>query len=375
MRIPPAKVYFSAEDQRAVLDLIGNCLSNGRLTMGAYGRQFEDEFARYAGTRYAVAVNSGTSAIEIPMRIFGVRNREVLVPANTFFATVLAVLHAGGRVRFVDCDPETLSLDPEDLRRKVTPSTAGVIVVHIGGLVTPKIEEIQALCREHGLFLFEDAAHAHGSAYRGRMAGTFGDAASFSFYPTKLVTCGEGGMIVTDDKRVRDEALLYRDQGKVSFTQNRHGKLGYNWRMSELHAAVGLTHFRRLEEFIAERTALAAVYDRGLRKISGLRPLAIPDGCRPNYYKYVALLDEGISRSRLKARLREEYGVGLSGEVYECPCHLQPIFAGRFRPGDLPAAEDLCARHICLPLYQGMGLDDAGYVLDSLDKVLRSECK
>lgn len=372
MRIPPAKVYFSAEDREEISRLIGACLTTGRLTLGTYGRQFEEEFAEYVGTRYAVAVNSGTSAIEIPMRIFGVQGREVLVPANTFFATVLAVLHAGGRVRFVDIDPETLSLDLADLRRKITRFTAGVIVVHIGGVVTPQITDIQELCREQGLFLFEDAAHAHGSAYRGRKAGTFGDAASFSFYPTKIITCGEGGMIVTDSEQMRDEAMLFRDQGKISFTQNLHDKLGYNWRMSELHAAVGLTHFHRLEEFIAERTAVAVVYDQRLREIAGIQPFVIPSGCRPNCYKYVALLDRGINRTRLKERLREEYGVGLSGEVYECPVHLQPVFSGRYQSGDLPASEDFCARHVCLPLHQGMSREDAGYVLDSLGKVISS---
>jgi dTDP-4-amino-4,6-dideoxygalactose transaminase len=372
VRIPSAKIHFPEEDRMEILGKIDEALSTGQLTLGKYGREFEESFAAYVGMKYAVAVSSGTSSIEIPLRILGIEAKTVLVPTNTFFATPAAVLHAGGMVRFVDADPETFSLDVESLKRNITPDTVGVIVVHIGGIVTPRMAEIQSVCHDHGLWLFEDSAHAHGCGYKGQMAGTFGVAASFSFYPTKVMTSAEGGMIVTNNEHIANEAKLYRDQGKLSFTQNLHGKMGYNWRMSELHAIVGLSQFKRLEEFIAARQHIATIYDDGLAGVPGIRPLLVPAGCRCNYYKYIALLDKGIDRAALKKTLREQYEIGLSGEVYELPCHLQPIFSKGYKEGDFPHAEEVCRRHICLPVYVTMTEEEAHYVTTSLREALKA---
>lgn len=371
MRVPPASVYFPEEDRRAILARIDEALSTGQLTLGKFGRELEEQFAAYAGTAYAVAVSSGTSAIEIPLRSLGVEGKEVLVPANTFFATAAAAVHAGARVRFLDCDPETMAVDVDDLKRRIGPETAGVIVVHIGGLITPDIEQIRAVCDERGVFLFEDAAHAHGSTHAGKGAGTFGVAGSFSFYPTKVMAGGEGGMIVTDDERIYREALIYRDQGKASFTQNAHTLMGSNWRMSELHAAVALAQFERLDEFIARRAAVARVYDAALGDGTlGLRPVAVPEGSRCNYYKYAAYLPDGVDRTALKKLLREQYDISLSGEVYETPLHEQPVFEP-YRDRPLPGAEHTCARHICLPVSAVMSDEQAEYVVDSLAAALK----
>ena len=370
MKIPPARIYFPDKDKEEILRKIEECLTTGQLTLGKNGREFEEKFAEYIGIKHAVGVSSGTSAIEIPLRILGIEGKEVLVPTNTFFATAAAVLHAGGRIKFVDADPETFSVDIESVKRNISDATAGLIVVHIGGIVTSNMPQLQEICKSSGLFLFEDAAHAHGSSLDGKMAGTFGDAAAFSFYPTKVVTAGEGGMIVTASDRISDEARLYRDQGKISFTQNLHDKLGSNWRLSEPHAIIGLSQFGRLEEFIADRTKVARIYDRRLKDNNKIRPLHVPDNSRTNYYKYIALLEPGVDRAKLKAHLREKYEVGLSGEVYELPCHLQPIFKRGYKEGDLPKAEDICKRHICLPVYAGMTEEEANYVVDSLGKTL-----
>ena len=370
MKIPPARIYFPDNDRKAILAAIDVALQTGQLTMGRHGKAFEEDFARFVGTRHAVAVASGTSAIEIPLRIAGVAGREVLVPTNTFFATVFGVLHAGGRVRFMDADPSTFGVSADSVRAQLTDQTAAVIVVHIGGIVTPEMGEIKQLCRDHDAFLLEDAAHAHGSTVGGRQAGTFGDAASFSFYPTKVTTSAEGGMIVTDDDRIASEARLYRDQGKISFTENRHDKMGYNWRLSEPHAIIGRAHFNRLPEFIAERQRLAAHYDRLLTDARGITPVKPPSACHSNYYKYIAMVDSGVDRRRLKLYLREQCGVSLSGEVYEYPCHLQPIFDGAYRGGSYPVAEDLCRHHVCLPLFQGMTEDEVAHVAGSLAEAL-----
>ncbi len=368
MRVPPASVYFPPEDRAAILQQIDECLASGQLTLGKLGRQLEERFAAYLGVEHAVTVNSGTSAIEIPLRAMGVEGQEVLVAANSFFATAGAAIAAGASVRFIDCDPSTMAVDADLLRDAIGPQTAGVIVVHIGGLVSPDIAELRKICDDEGVWLFEDAAHAHGSAHDGQMAGTFGTAGSFSFYPTKVMAGGEGGIIVTDDERIADEARIYRDQGKASFLTNLHTRLGYNWRMSEPHAAIALSQFGRLDEFIAHRQHVAARYDAALAT-SAVRPLPIPETSRCNYYKYVAFLPEGVDRAPLKQLLRDEYAVGLSGEVYDTPLHRQPVFEP-WATEPLPGAEAICARHVCLPVSAVMTDDDVDYVVASLEAAL-----
>jgi len=373
MQVPAAKIYFSEEDRKKVLKQVDEILKSGQLTLGKYTREFEEKFAKYVGVKYAVAVNSGTSALEIPLRALEIQGFSVIVPTNTFFATPASVIHAGGKVIFADMT-ENLCLDPNSVKQKIQKDTKGIIIVHIGGVVPPQTKEIQEICREHNLFLIEDAAHAHGSTLNGKPAGTFGEAAAFSFYPTKVMTSGEGGMIVTSDENIYKRALVFRDQGKAGFLGNVHTEMGYNWRMSEIHAAIGLSQFAHLNEFINARRRMAKIYDRRLEEISRVTAVKIPSSVKSNYYKYTAILDNGIDRASLKRELKEKYKVSLSGEVYELPCHLQPIFKDLygFNGGELPVAEDLCQRQICLPVSAVMTEDEAVYVIDSLKEVL--EC-
>ena len=226
--------------------------------------------------RHAIAVNSGTSALEIILRSLGIEGRDVLVPTNTFFATAAAVVHAGGNPVLLDMDPESFSVRPDAVEKNLTPKTAGMIVVHIGGIVSAQMPALVELANRKGLWLVEDAAHAHGSSLRSTKAGAFGIASSFSFYPTKVMTSAEGGMIVTNDDRIAEESRIYRDQGKASFTVNAHVRMGYNWRMSEPHAIIGLRHLERLPAMIADRRAIAAIYDRGLQGFRNLHALPVP---------------------------------------------------------------------------------------------------
>ncbi len=367
MKVPAARIVFSDDDRAAVLEMIDQSLRTGSLTLGPFTTELEDAFRARHEAPFAVAVSSGTSAIEIILRTIGVEGREVVVPANTFFATAAAVLHAGGTPRFADVAPDTLALSADTVESALGDNTAGVVLVHIGGAITPEVDAIRALCDRRGLFLVEDAAHAHGSSLDGRPAGSFGVASAFSFYPTKVMTTGEGGMIVTADEAMRDDALIYRDQGKAGFLGGDHVRMGYAWRMSELHAAVGIVQLHRLDEFIKIRREVADQYDDGLGAIDGITPLMTRS--ETNYYKYIAMLDPGIDRQAVKTALREQHGVSLSGEVYASPLHEQPVFADMHQ-GGLPVAEDVCARHVCLPIHSDMTHDEAAYVIASLRTVL-----
>jgi dTDP-4-amino-4,6-dideoxygalactose transaminase len=368
-RVPAARPVFSPQDRQRILALIDESLQSGSLTLGPNNQALEEDFRLRHQAPFAVATSSGTSALEIVLRTLDLGGAEVVVPTNTFFATAAAVVAAGGRLRLADVAADTLSLSTSALSDAITPSTAAVIVVHIGGFISPEIDSIRALCDQHDLALIEDAAHAHGSSYDGRPAGSFGRAGAFSFYPTKVMTSGEGGMIVTADWQIRDEALIYRDQGKAGFLGGEHVRMGYAWRMSELHAAVGRVQLSQLDDFIAARQRAATIYDEALSGVDNIALLPRPAACSSNYYKYIALLGPGVRREVVKARLREEYGVALSGEVYSQPLHRQPVLAATSH-GEFPIADDVCNRHICLPIHSDMRSEEATYVAESLKAVL-----
>jgi perosamine synthetase len=367
---------FPPSDQAEIAAAVTEMLASGALTLGPYTRGFEAAFAAaHTGPRppspdgpHAVAVASGTAALTIALLALGVRGREVVVPANTFYATAAAVLQAGARPVFADVEAGTFALSAATTAAALTPRTAAVVTVHIGGLISPQIDELRALCDGRGIALVEDAAHAHGATFDGRFAGSFGAAAAFSFYPTKVVTSGEGGMVLTGSEELAQEARIYRDQGKGVFSANHHVRLGSAWRMSELHAATGLVHLRRMEEFIARRRAVAARYDKALGDLDGIQPLAEPPGCRSNIYKYIALLPPGLDRARFKSELAQRFQVYLSGEVYDLPLHRQPVLA-KYAGPPLPVAEELAARHICLPVHSDMTDSEVDEVLNAVAAV------
>lgn len=369
--IPAARVTFSEDDRRAVLARVDESLRSGSLTLGASGRELEERFAARHDAEHAVAVASGTAALEIVFRSLGLEGGEVVVPANTFYATAGAVVHAGATPRFADVTRDTLAVDAATVEAALTPATRAVVMVHIGGVISPDVAEVAKLCDQRGVVLVEDAAHAHGASCGGKPAGSWGRAATWSFYPTKVITSGEGGMITTSDAGLAEEARVYRDQGKASFLGGGHVRLGSAWRMSELHAAVGVVHLQRLDEFVAVRRAAAQRYDAGVGAISNIEVPAVPKECASNYYKYPVFLAPGIERAALKSRLREA-GISLSGEVYATPLHREAVFAD-LSPGSLPVAEEVCDRQVCLPVHSDMTAAETDRVISALAEALGGE--
>ena len=367
MKIPPVKVIFLEEDKKEILGRIEECLTTGILAQGKNVREFEEKFAKYVGVKHAVAVSSGGAAIEIAMRILNVKGKEVIVPTNTFLATASSVVLAGGKVKLVDIDPDTFCISLESLRRAVTKQTVGVIIVHVGGIITHKIEEIKKWCDDNNLWLFEDCAHAHGSRFNGKMAGTFGIAGAYSFFATKVMTSGEGGMIVTNDNNFAKKARILRDYGKTEPWISYYTELGANWRMSDITAAIGVVQFKRLNDFIAWREKIANIYTKSLKSDSRLK-LVLPKG-KCSWYKYIVLLPKDIDRDEIKKRMKEK-DVSLSGGVYDIPLHRQPIFSSLKERYQFPVADDVCKRHICLPIYYGMKEEEAMYVIETLQWAL-----
>ena len=369
MRVPAASIVFSDDDIKEALALIESSLRSGQLTLGKHGQAFEEAFAARCGRKHAVAVSSGTSAIEIVLRTLDVEGAEVIVPDNTFFATAAAVAHAGGVPVLADTDRETLAISVDDVLARITPKTKGVVIVHIGGIVTPELPRLAEECKRRGLFLMCDAAHAHGATLDGRDASDWGIASTYSFYPTKVMTSGEGGMIVTDDEALAADARIYRDQGKAGFTSNFHTRLGANWRLSEPHAAIGLVQLKRLDSFIAHRREVAAAYHEAIRRTGALAVPKAQHLDQSNFYKFVAYLPEGVDRAELKKLMREKYEVGMSGEVYEFPLHTQPIFE-QFTRGMYPGADWACAHQVCPPVSARMSPAEATYVIESIASLI-----
>lgn len=362
------KIIFSEQERQVILTRIDDCLSRGALSQGKYVEELETRFAEYVGVQHAIAVNSGTSSIEMTMRLLGVEEQEVLVPVNTFIATASSVLFAGGRVRLVDIDPATFSVTLKELKKRVTKNTKGVIVVHIGGIITPEIINIREWCDEQGLWLFEDAAHAHGSTLGGKGAGSFGIAGSYSFFATKIITSGEGGIIVTNDNMLADKARMFRNHGKPNPWETFNTSLGNNYRMSDITAAIALSQFERLDGIISMREDISAQYTALLSEMIPNFEYVQPQG-RSSWYKYIVLLPRAVDRTQLKKKLAAR-GIRLQGEVYAIPLHRQPISGSLGFTGEFPLADEYCNRHICLPIYPGMTKNMIEYTAIELCKAI-----
>lgn len=363
--IQTARPYF--HDKKSIHRAIGRILGSGRLMMGEYCRLFEKGFARYTGTRFAVALNSCTSAMEITLRYLSVKGHEVIVPTNTFIATPNAVVYSGARPVFADIEAETFCLDPEDLKKRITHKTKAVILVHIAGLIAPGYEEIKKICRERGLFLIEDCAHAHGASYRGRKAGSLGLAGCFSFYPTKIITTGTGGMLTTDDAGLDSFARSLRLHGAGKGLSDIV-RFGNDWFMDEFRAAIGFFQLRELEDKLRARRRIAKEYQGLLRGKTYLSVYEPPVGIRHAYYKFPVLLDRKVNVRQLKDTILARYGFELES-LYDPPCHLQPIYRGQ--SGRLPVAEDVLKRQVTLPMHPLLSRQQLRYAVRALETCLK----
>lgn len=370
----PARTVASSRptftDLPSVLSDLERVLASGRLMLGPSLARFEEAFAGSVGCRYAIGVNSCTTALEMILRDVGVEGGEVIVPTLTFVATANAVLYAGGRPVLVDVDPNTLCLDVDMVRRSLSEKTRAVILVHLGGLITPALPEIRALCAERGAALIEDCAHAHGASFDGTPAGSFGLAGGFSFYPTKILTTGGGGMITTNDARLNDSARRMRCHGRSTDPrepQDTASVFGNDWFLDEVRSVLGWHQLQQLEAQRCQRQALADAYLTALEDVPQVEPIVPDPRCRPSHYTCMVRVEGSRSGRSLRAILRERHGIEAES-LYDPPVHLQPIYRQRFgyREGMCPIAEEVAGQQVCLPLHPGLSLEDVQYVAGCL---------
>jgi len=369
--IRSSKPIFPKEDINQLLLDVREVLEDGQFRNGKNVSMFEKMVAQYVGVGNAVAFDSDSSAYETVLRYFGVEGGEVVVCTNSFVSVPNSVVSVGGKVVFADICENTLSMDSESLRQNISPKTRGVIVTHIAGFPNPDLESILETCREHDLFLVEDATHAIGATVNGQKAGSFGDAAVFAFTPTKVLTTGEGGMIVSNDAELSEFAKRFSfygsGVGKTNFVN-----LGRHMVLPEISAILGIYQLKRLEKFISRRNEIATRYDKALEKIDAFQTVKCPLGSRSSYYKYPLILDPKLDKAEFTRLLFQDFGVE-TGSIFYPPCHLQAVYKklGAFSYGSLLTAERVLSRTITLPMHVGLTYEDVEYVLDKVKFLAR----
>lgn len=363
--IPAAKPIIGDEEREAV----DRVMRSGMIAQGPEVAAFEQEFARhFVQNRSIVAVNSGTSGQHLGLLAAGVGpGDEVIVPSFTFAATGNSVALTGATPVFVDIEPDYFSLDPAAVRAAITPRTKGIMPVHLYGHPF-LVDEIEAIAREHGLAIYEDAAQAHGASWSGRPVGTIGEFAMFSLYPTKNMTSGEGGMVACANDEVARNVRLLRNQGME--TQYENEVVGFNARMTDIHAAIGRVQLTKVDAWTAQRQHNAQVLNAGLANLDGVQTPKVADGAVHVYHQYTIRVDAG-ERDRLRQVLQEEHSVG-SGVYYPIPNHRLPSLA-RYAPGlDLPETERAAGEVLSLPVHPSLSAHDLDRIISGMTAVLQA---
>lgn len=363
------KVPMSSPDiTQAEIDAVNEVLTTRWLSLGPRIKEFEAAFAAYTGAQFATGVNSGTSGLHLTVIAAGIgEGDEVITPSFSFIASANCVLFERGKPVFVDIDLKTGNIDPALIEPAITERTKAILPVHAFGQPAD-MDPILALAEKYDLVVIEDACEAIGAEYKGRRAGRMGDAAVFAFYPNKQMTTGEGGMIITDNEDWDALFQSLRNQGRDVFDAwLNHTRLGYNYRLDEMSAALGLAQLRRIDELLAKRAQVAAWYNERIDRIDGIqKPYIAPTTTRVSWFVYIIRCADGVNRNQLMAYLGER---GVPSRPYFVPIHLQPFYQDAFgwRRGDLPNTEKAGDTFLALPFSSVFTLEQVEYVCAQLE--------
>ncbi len=356
--IPMAQPLIGDEEIAAVIDV----LRSGQIAQGAVVEEFERQFAEICGVPYAIATTSGTTALHVALLAHGIGpGDEVITPSFSFIASANTVLYTGARPVFADLDPATLTIDPDDVERKITSRTRAIMPVHLYGNPAA-LDQLISIAERHGLVLIEDACQAHGATYQGRPVGSFGTGC-FSFYPTKNVTSGEGGMITTSDPEIDRLSRLIRAHGMPQ--RYVHEMLGFNFRLSNLHAAIGIGQLDHIEEWTARRRHNAARL-ASLLQGSGVELQVVTPGAMHVYHQFTIRIPNG--RDQVASYLRE-HGVGCE-VYYPIPIHQQKVYQDLGYTDELPVTERMAREVLSLPVHPSITDDELAVVAETLVEAL-----
>ncbi|ROR31534.1 UDP-4-amino-4,6-dideoxy-N-acetyl-beta-L-altrosamine transaminase [Mobilisporobacter senegalensis] len=372
MYIPYGRQYIDDDDINAVVEV----LKSDYLTTGPKVVEFENMVKEYVGAKYAVAVSNGTAALHVACLAAGIgEGDEVITTPITFVASANCILYCGATPIFADINPNTYNIDPEDVRRKITNKTKAIIAVHFTGQPC-ELDELRHIAKEYNLLIIEDAAHALGADYKGEMIGNISDLTTFSFHPVKHITTGEGGMITTNDKELYNRLVLYRSHGitrNQSLMSSYDGpwyyeqlELGFNYRVTDIQCALGISQMKKLEQFVARRREIANRYND---EFSNIKNIIIPkqlDGCNNSWHLYVIQIINENRREVVESLLAQNIGVN----VHYIPVYKQPYYQNNgYKNTVCSNAEEVYSNFISLPIYPNLSDEEQNYVINKVKKL------
>jgi len=373
--IPIAKPFLDELEAKAAHDTI----LTGWITQGPRVQEFEEKFAAYTGSQYAVAVSNCTTGLHLAMVVAGVgAGDEVICPSMSYIATANCIVYCGARPVFAEIDPHTYNLDIDDVKKRITPKTKAILLVHQIGMPAD-IDAFASLARERNLLLIEDAACAAGSAYKGKKIGSHSDLVCFSFHPRKVISTGDGGMVTTSRQDFADRMKLLRQHGMSITDRARHGsskvvfedhlEVAYNYRLTDIQAAVGIQQLAKLDVIVNERRKIAQRYAELLKDIDCIRLPQEPEGCYSNWQSYSIYLlpNAPIERNDLMQRMLD---AGVASRRGIMTSHRETAYTKRDGITSLPITEDACDRSIIIPLFVPMSNDDVNTVASTFRKCL-----
>ncbi|MFH1827135.1 MAG: DegT/DnrJ/EryC1/StrS family aminotransferase [bacterium] len=377
MKVPLQKIYFDTKEEKALI----NTLRSGWVTQGPKVAEFEKLVGDFVGAKYAIATSSATTALSLSLYALGIGpGDEVIVPSLSFIATANSILHVGAKPVFVDIDPKTYNIDPKKIEVLITNKTEAIIPVDQVGLPTD-LEQVLKVARKHKLYVVEDAACALGSSYKGRKVGSFGDLACFSFHPRKIITTGEGGMILTNNKTWADSLKILRHHG-MSISDLKRNKttktifekypvIGYNFRMSDLLATVGVEQMKKLPLFIHKRAQLAKRYHDFFSNSKNISTPFVPENCTHNFQSYVIRLrkNKKITRDQLMQKLLD---YGISTRIGIMAAHLEKPYRIMYPKLSLLETEKANKETIAIPIYFSMTKREQDYVISKILELTRN---
>jgi perosamine synthetase len=367
--IPVAKPKITEEDKTAVLEV----LNSTHQSLGPRKKEFEKNFAEFIGTKYGLAVNSGTSGLHLCMLASGIKEGdEVITSPFSFIASSNVILMCNAKPVFVDIDPKTFNIDVNKIEQAITTKTKAILPVHIFGQPCD-MDKIMEIAEKHNLIVIEDSCESIGAEFNNKKAGSFGKASVFSFYPNKQLNTGEGGIVLTNDKEFYDMCDSLHNQGRVDSGQwLQHKYLGYNYRLNELNCALGVSQLNRINSIIQRRQEIAEKYNQELSNIKGITIPFVSDNCKHTRFVYVILLENNFDRDKIIEILNRK---GIQTKPYFPSIHMQELYTNLFnyKEGSYPICEEISRRALALPFYEELTDDEIKEVSIKLNEVLNEQ--
>jgi len=370
MKISLAKQDITEKEIGAVL----NVLKSPYLALGPRLGEFERKIAKFIGVKYAVAVNSGTSALHLIVRAMDIKDGdEVITTPFSFIASSNCILYEKAKPVFVDINPQTLNIDFQRIEKAITKKTKAILAVDVFGYPCDW-DELGKIAKKHKLFLIEDSAEALGSEYKGKKCGSFGDAGIFAFYPNKQIVTGEGGVVLTNNKKIADLCRSMANQGRKLENEKwlEHIRLGYNYRMPEVCAAMGIVQISRIQEILEKREKVAKMYNKKLKDFPEVNIPYVGSDVKMSWFVYVIRLSKRYSKKDRDKIIKKMANKGIQCSDYFQPIHLQPFYIKLFdyKNGDFPICENISQRTIALPFYNNLREVEINYVVKNLKEII-----